>query len=283
MKLYADSGSTKTEWILTEKDKIINQFTTIGMNPLFIKENEIYSELDKNFVNHYFKDVKELHFFGAGCSDIKQANKLSSILGKLFNNAQITIKTDIELAVLAVSTKKEKSIVSILGTGSTFRIFDGNKTIKNYSSLGFIIGDEGSGTHIGKSLLRKIFYNQINTEIYFYFFDDYDLQVETLIENVYSKPFPNKYLASFTHFCKKYIDSESIEEIVIDSFYSYFKNHILNVEDYQEHTLHFVGSVAFHFKEQLEEVAAEFDCEIGTIIQKPLALYLANLKNNYLP
>lgn len=270
MILYADSGSTKTEWILVKNKKIIFTFNTIGMNPFFVSEKEIFSELDKEFNNYSFKEIKELHFFGAGCSNKKKSIWLKKIFQKLFVCSNINIRTDIELAVLSVVEKGEESIVSILGTGSSFRVFDGKNIIKRYSSLGYIVGDEGSGTHISKELLRRLYYNQMPGYINQFFFDEYNMQLEEIMDNIYSKPFPNRFLAQFTTFCSEYIYEPEIEQIVIDSFYSFFKTHILYIDNYTEHSLHFIGSIAFHFQEQLHLVANEFDCEIGIILKKPL-------------
>ncbi len=274
MKLYADSGSTKTEWILVENKKNVHQFETIGMNPFFVKEEDIYPTLDEKLTNYLFKDINEINFFGAGCSTKSKAKWLKSIFSKIFSNAKIKVHTDIELAVLASTKKGEKSIVSILGTGSSFRIFNGKKVKKKYSSLGYILGDEGSGTHIAKELLRKIYYFQLSDYIYDLFFDKYKLKRDEIIENIYSKPFPNRFLAQFATFCNDNIEDEEIEQIVLDSFYSFFENHISNVKNFQNYQLQFVGSIAFYFKEQLHQIADEFDCEIDLIIQKPLKFHL---------
>jgi len=270
MKIYADSGSTKTEWILLINNEIEYRFETIGMNPFFVKEKEIIFEIEKHLKKYNFEKIKELNFYGAGCSTFEKIEWLKRIFSTLFVNATINIKTDIEGAVLATSKKGEKSITSILGTGSAFRIFDGKNIIKKYSSLGYIIGDEGSGTHISKALLRRIMYQQLNYKLEKAFFEYFNTTREEIIENIYSKPFPNRYLAKFTKFCNKNIENEIIEKIVLDSFYSFFKNHISNIENYKNYKLHFIGSIAYYFQDQLKNVANEYDCDFGIVLQKPL-------------
>ncbi|MGB1019159.1 MAG: hypothetical protein ACPGVH_08805 [Chitinophagales bacterium] len=270
MKLIADSGSTKTSWLLLAGENTLQEFETKGMNPFFISEDEIIDALEDNLRPDVIPNIKEVHFFGAGCSNQEKAEWLQEVIEGILPNASVFIKTDIEGAVLACSNFGEKSVVSILGTGTSFRIFDGEKMIKLYSSLGYIIGDEGSGTHISKALLRKLYYNQLSV----FFLTDFNQYFETtrekIIGNVYSKAFPNRYLAQFTKFCSRHIASPEIEKIVLDSFDAYFKNHLTNIPEIKEHKLHFVGSVAFHFKPQLEKVITKHGLKLGTIIQKPI-------------
>lgn len=270
MKLFADSGSTKTSWLLLAENNILQEFETKGMNPFFISEDEIIDELENKLRPDVIPHIKALHFYGAGCSNLKKADWLKSIFKEIFPNATIYVLTDIEGAVKAVATKNEKSIVSILGTGAAFRIFDGENILKRYSSLGFIIGDEGSGTHISKALIRKVFYKQLPTEIEQAFFDFFNVTSIDIVENIYSKPLPNRYLAQFTTFCAKNIQLPEIEAIVLESFESFFSNHIIPIENYPKYKLHFVGSIAFYFREQLEKIATKHGCNIGKIVQKPI-------------
>ena len=270
MKLFADSGSTKTSWLLLADKNILQEFETRGMKPFFITENEIIEELEAYLRPDVIPHIKEVHFFGAGCSTSEKAEWLESILSDLMANAQVNTNTDIDGAIKAVAIPQEKSIISILGTGSTFRIFDGENTINKYSSLGYIIGDEGSGTHISKELLRKVFYKQFPINLEMAFLDCFNLTRNLLIENVYSLPLPNCYLAKFTTFCSQNIHLPEIEKIVLDSFDSFFSNHIINVHHYKEYKLHFVGSIAFHFSAQLEKIALKHGCSMGQIIQKPI-------------
>lgn len=270
MKLFADSGSTKTSWLLLADKNILQEFETKGMNPFFITEDEIIEELETHLRPDVIPHIKEVYFFGAGCSSTEKAEWLENIFSELLQNAQVNIHTDIEGAVKATVSANEKSIVSILGTGSTFRIFDGENILNKYSSLGYIIGDEGSGTHISKALLRKVFYKQFPINLEMEFMEHYNISRDELIKNVYSKPLPNRYLAQFTTFCSKNIHLEEIEKIVLDSFDSFFTNHIINVHNYTDYKLHFVGSVAFYFRAQLEKIALKYDCALGEIVQKPI-------------
>lgn len=270
MKLIADSGSTKTSWILMHHQKQIMAFETIGMNPFFTKESVINSAINEHLETKQKEQIKAVHFFGAGCSNVQKANELKMTFESLFKNAQISIKTDIEGAVLSVAKAGEKSIVSILGTGSSFRIFDGKNIVKRYSSLGFIIGDEGSGTYIAKALLRKIFYQQLPDSLVNAFFDYYHTSYDEIIENTYSKPNPNKYLAQFTQFCALHIHIPEVENIVLHAFDDYFVQHIVPIKNHQTYRLHFIGSIAYYFQKQLEKIAYKYQMELGNIVQKPI-------------
>lgn len=270
MKLIADSGGTKTSWLLLAGENTIQAFETIGMNPFFVSEDEVIDALEANLRPDVIPNIKEVHFFGAGCSNLEKAEWLQDVIQKTIPNAEINIKTDIEGAVLSVANFGEKSIVSILGTGSSFRIFDGKNIIKKYSSLGYIVGDEGSGTHIAKALLRKVMYGQCSEFILFDFYQFFDTNTDEIIANIYTKPFPNRYLAQFTTFCSRHIASPEIEQIVLDSFEENIKTHILNIKNASEFKLHFVGSIAFHFKAQLEKVIEKHGLNLGNIVQKPI-------------
>lgn len=272
MILIADSGSTKTDWLLFDKNgNDILAFNTIGMNPFFVDELTILEELKATEISTYSNQIESFTFYGAGCSTPDKAAFLSKIFQTIFTHATIEVKTDIEGAVLALANNKP-CIVSILGTGSTFRVYDGKNILKKYSSLGFIVGDEGSGTHIGKSLLRAIYYNRLGNDFTTKFENFFQLSKEEIIENIYQKPRPNKFLASFTPFCKEYINHPEIEKIVLDSFENFFKEHILPIEESKTYPLHFIGSIAYYFETQLKKVAHKHTLKIGKIEQKPLKL-----------
>jgi glucosamine kinase len=278
MILIADSGSTKTDWILfTPEGKNIAECSTIGMNPFFAKENDILLALQNSSLNTHKSEVKEIHFYGAGCSTPEKCTWLESILNQFFNHAKVSVKTDIEGAVLALSGG-EPCIACILGTGSTFRIFDGNEILSRYSSLGFIVGDEGSGTHISKSLLRHVFYKRFSAQLEQEFFNYFGLTRSEIIQNIYEKPFPNRFLASFVPFCKEFIHEPAIEVLVLNSLEEFIDTHILRLPQSKNYPVHFVGSIAFHFEHQLRKIGAKYSLNIGKIEQKPLQL----LKDNFL-
>lgn len=269
MKLIADSGSTKTEWILLANSKQILHTFTIGLNPFHINEGILKEAIENSDFANYFKDIQSLHFYGAGCSGNEKTMWLKNQFKKYFINAEIDIKTDIEAAVLATS-KQQACTVCILGTGSTFRQFDGKNIIRKYSSLSYILGDEGSGTYIAKALLRGVFYQNFSEKIINLFFEEFQIDSEILLDKIYKQALPNRYLASFVPFCKKHIDIPEIENIVLNAFDDFYNEHLKKYVFTHQHPVHFVGSIAFHFKEQLEKIAQKNSFELGVVIKNPL-------------
>lgn len=270
MILLADSGSTKTEWILHDNGSEVLRTETIGLNPFFVDHATIQLAIGDSELAFYLNKVKEVHFYGAGCSNKEKVQTLEDSFKIIFNQAAINIRTDIEGAVLAVADD-EPCIVCILGTGSTFRIFDGENIIRKYSSLSYIIGDEGSGTHIAKALLRQVFYQKLPKALEEDFFKDYPINSADLMQKVYNEPQGNRYLASFVPFCKKHIDKTVIEQIVLDSMEEFAMAHLLSLKEIKDSPVHFIGSIAFHFEEQLKQVAAKRGFRVGKIVQKPLS------------
>lgn len=277
MILLADSGSTKTEWILLNHGEEIVHTETIGLNPFFVENGDIEKAILDSTLAPYVSDVESLHFFGAGCSNKSKAEDLKNSFAQIFKNAKLNIKTDIEGAVHAVSNN-EVCIVCILGTGSTFRIFDGQEVKRKYSSLAYILGDEGSGTHIAKSLIRKVFYKELPDDLIQDFFKDHPVTVEELLQKVYKEAFANRYLASFVPFCKKHIDHVEIEAIVLSSLEAFFKTHLARLDEVKSSPVHFIGSIAFYFEEQLNMMAEKYGITVGKIVQKPLS----EIKKNFL-
>ena len=270
MILLADSGSSKTEWIILDQGEEILRTETIGLNPYFVDEGTIRATIEHSPLKAYQDKIKQVAFFGAGCSNEDKSEWLKSILALCFRKSAIEVYTDIEGAVRA-SSNGEACIVCILGTGSTFRIFDGKDIIRKYSSLSYVLGDEGSGTYIAKALLRGIFYQNFNQELIDAFFKDYPIDSEILLQKIYKEPQGNRYLASFVPFCKKYIHYPEIEALVLDSFEQFYLEHLQKLEEINDLPVHFIGSIAFYFEAQLQKIAAKHNFKIGRIVQKPLS------------
>ena len=270
MILLADSGSTKTEWILLKNGEEVLRTETIGLNPFFVDHATIQLAIGDSELAFYLNKVKEVHFYGAGCSNKEKVKSLADSFKIIFNQAKIDIRTDIEGAVLAVADD-EPCVVCILGTGSTFRIFDGKQIERKYSSLSYIIGDEGSGTHIAKALLRQVFYQKLPKSLEEDFFRDYPITSTDLMQKVYNEPQANRYLASFVPFCKKHIDIPIIEQIVLDSLEEFSSAHLMALDEIPESPVHFIGSIAYHFRPQLQKVADKQGFTLGKIVQKPLS------------
>ena len=164
----------------------------------------------------------------------------------------------------------QPGIACILGTGSNSCLYDGEKIIDAIAPLGYILGDEGSGAVLGRQLISDVFKKQLPVELCLKFREQYDLNMETVINRVYGSPEANRFLASLTPFLAKYIEEPSIHRLVLNSFKSFFVRNVAHYMAYKTLPVNFVGSIAYHFRDVLQEAAAAIDCNIGKIIISPM-------------
>ncbi|MBO5699516.1 MAG: ATPase [Bacteroidaceae bacterium] len=263
--LIADSGSTKTEWAAVVDGEMIRTLTTEGMNPY---QNNLELESFLKQIHPLLKDGEpsEVFFYGAGCKG-DGAVRMKDFLQQAIPNAKITINSDMLGAARSVLGNLP-GIACILGTGSNSCLFDGQEIVQNISPLGYVLGDEGSGASLGKHLVNRVFKGELNylkTEL----FNEYGVNEETILERVYRKPYPNRFLASLAPFLHQYRNHPSVHDLIVDEFKNYFKR---NIERYEKPELHVscVGSIAWWFKEELQEAANAQHITIKTIVQKPL-------------
>jgi len=267
MVLIADSGSTKTDWKLVDKSEEYS-FQTKGINPFYMNDQEIELELKNMVVPQLKKSPDEVYFYGAGIIS-EQKNRMEKILSKSFKNASIEAESDL-LAAARALCGNQKGIACIIGTGANSCLYDGEKIIDNIPPLGFIQGDEGSGAVLGKKLVTMYLKRELPKNIADAFHKEYDLDVSDILKKVYKEAFPNRFLANFTKFIYQHISDELIYQMVYNSFNEFLVRNVFKYEDYQKRTLHFVGSVAFYFKEILIEIANEHELKIGNIIRSPM-------------
>ena len=268
--LIADAGSSKTNWsFLSEKSGEILRFDTSGINPVHDSEERLGFLVKE--IKQYLPEepINEIHFFGAGCatSDLKQ--KVSDSFHEFFKDVKIHVESDLLGAALALFGDKE-GIACILGTGSNTGLYSNGQIQYQIPSLGYILGDEGGGVSLGKTLLNAIFKKQLSEEIIKNFFIEYNITLQDLINKVYKGDKPAAYLASFSPFLLKNIGQPEIRELVKKEFDNFIKKNILSYPDYQIKKLGFVGSIAYNYKEILEESASNFSLKIYSIIPKPI-------------
>ena len=271
MILIADGGSTKGDWVLLNKDgKLVNRTQTIGLNPLFVSSEIVYNELSKNALFQKYKDVvSEIYFYGASCSSPENNEIIEIGIRKLFQKSKVIVGSDLLAAAYAVYSGKP-NLVCILGTGSNVCFFDGKSLKKETPSLSYILGDEGSASHIGKRLLQSYFLKKMPTHLALKFEKEFDLDVDTVKRKVYSRPFANTYLASFSEFLTNHKDDLFTKNLLHVSFKKFFFNQVLPFKEAKEVEINFVGSIAFFYSDILKEVTKEFNLTVSKIIQKPL-------------
>jgi N-acetylglucosamine kinase-like BadF-type ATPase len=269
MILIADSGSTKTHWCLVQSGVVVSEIFTDGINPFYQTDMEITALLDTQLIPKLpSAEIKKIFFYGAGCSFPEKKMMVSLALINFFNDAIIEVQSDL-LAAARSLFQHEKGIACILGTGSNSCFYDGYEIAQNVSPLGFILGDEGSGAVLGKLLVADCLKNQVPEWLSEKLLDEYELTPAIILENVYKKPFPNRFLAKFTPFLLEHIEEPAIFNLVYDSFDAFFLRNVMQypLEDVE---VGFVGSIAYYFKDTLEIVASERGIVVSQITQSPM-------------
>lgn len=281
MILIADSGSTKTDWRLIDASQQIHQYTTQGINPYLQGQKEITSifqtELLPQLKSGISSHISEIHFYGAGCGSLQKKKMIASSLFIDFVSARIEVHTDMLGAARALCGSTP-GIVAILGTGSNTCYYDGIHIVENHPSLGYILGDEGSGAHIGKTFIQAYLNKELPENIATRFYDRFQLDKEQILDNVYKQPMPNRFLASFCKFIFQNLKESYLIDLVATCFQQLFDKHILRYE-HVTLKLNCVGSVAFYFSNILRAVAENKGVPIHNIIETPIAgLTLYHLK-----
>lgn len=275
MILIVDSGSTKCDWISIDNkgNQLLEKIRTKGLNPAILKEKKLYKIISKiPELKEHFNAVSHVFFYGAGCGTEKPRLQLKLILESVFVNAQVDVKEDTFAAVRAtISTPDEAAVVCILGTGSNCSYFDGSTLHQAVKSLGYTIMDDASGNYYGKQLLRDYYFNHMPQNLKIAFGSKFNLDADFIKYNLYKQPNPNAYLAAFAEFMFLNMESEYIKELIKSGLRVFSKNMILQFkEELKTVPVHFAGSIAFFAKNQIEEIAEEFNFKVGTIERRPI-------------
>ncbi len=270
MLLVVESGSTKSDWVLVENKKISNRYKTMGVNPFFHKEDTIINAIKENHdLIKIAANVSVLYFYGAGCSSEEMNNIIKNALSKVFVNA--TIEVDHDLLACALSTyQEEPSISCILGTGSNSCYFDGNNLKEEVPALGYVLGDEGSGSYYGKKLLTDYLYGKLPVRIETDLISSQKISKSDIFDNIYMKSNANVYLASFMPFISKHKEHLYVKEMITKGMNHFMQNHVCCYENYKDVKTHFIGSLSEIFKNELFTAADQLGVNVGSIIQKPI-------------
>ncbi len=269
IKLIADSGSTKTDWCLINGKKKIRAKTQ-GLSPFFLSSLQIQEIVKKELMPKLKKNSPdEIYFYGTGCSNIENINIIKDALKKIFPKARIKVDHDLIGAAKALCGN-EKGIACILGTGSNSCYFNGKKIIKNSPGLGYVLGDEGSGTYLGKKVLQYYLYNTFEPDLIERFNSKYKTTVSEILDKVYKQPLPNRYLAGFVSFLVENRGHFMIENIIEDGLNDFFFNHIYKYRESWSLPINFVGSVAFGFKDVLKNLCDSYELELGKVYKDPM-------------
>lgn len=271
MILIADSGSTKTDWRILDQNKVIAQTQTVGFNPYYQDADSIANELKTNLLPLCTKEIKQVFYYGTGVTNQEKAEVIKNAILQVFPTCKrIEAQSDVVGAARA-ACGKTAGIACILGTGSNSIYFDGEKTGFQVPPLGFWLGDEGSGGHLGKSLLLSYLHKEMPFEIRTKFEEKYGMMDRlTVLENAYHKPFPNRYFATFSRFLFDNIEDNFCRNLVENCFLQFFEKYILKYPMCHETSINFVGSVAFYYKDLLIKVADSQGIRFGRILEAPI-------------
>lgn len=271
MIIIADGGSTKTNWCLLNDEGKKIYFNTEGYNPYFVDKEYIIDSLKKNLPEDLqFEKISEVNFYGAGVHNEEKANELKEAFGEIFHSSQIFVGHDL-LAAARALLGTNKGFAAILGTGTNTCIYDGKEISYQIDSGAYILGDEGSGCYIGKKLLIDYLRGYMPEAVRKNFWETYKLSPDDVQENVYTKPMANRFCAQFSKFV--YDNTANIEytrKIVKTSFEDFFRNLVSHYPDYQTYELNCIGSVAYNFRNILEEVATEYGMKLGKLVRSPI-------------
>ena len=271
MIIIADGGSTKTNWCLLNDEGQKVYFNTEGYNPYFVDGEYVIDSLKKNLPEDLQYDkITEVNFYGAGVHNEEKANELKEAFQVVFHSSKIFVGHDL-LAAARALLGKSKGFAAILGTGTNTCIYDGDDVSYQIDSGAYILGDEGSGCYIGKKLLLDYLRNYMPEAVRANFWETYKLTPDDIQENVYSKPLANRFCAQFSKFV--YDNTANIEythNLVKSSFNDFFKNLVSHYPNYQDYEINCIGSVAYNFRNVLEEVATEWNMKLGKLVRSPI-------------
>ena len=272
MHLIADSGSTKTAWRLIKDENTIIPLETIGYSPQYVTTDEMIEDLMKVFVPQLpvsTNQIKQISFYGTGCSTPRTVNIIQLALENVFEKARMEVNHDLLGAARALCGHSP-GVACILGTGSNSCLYDGKFITDNIPSVGFMLGDEGSGGYLGKKIVRAYFYRELPMDLEQAFANKYQLTRDDMLLNVYKKPAPNRYLASYTRFLSEHLEHPFIWQFVKNGFQDFLNAMILKYDNIENLPINFLGSIAVHFEEVLKEVLAENGLQFGRVIDNPV-------------
>lgn len=265
--LVIDSGSTKADW---QHFPSYSKLTTKGFNPFYFKTHEIVQELRNHiqFLSQFY-DTSTVYWYGSGCSNPQKNEVILQALKFFFPKSQIIIEHDLLGAARAL-LGKNKGIACILGTGSNSCLYDGDKILENIPSLGFLLGDEGSASHISKKFLKALFYGELMSETTEAFHKQYSIERTAFLNELYHSKEPNLMVAQFSIFLSENIHFPDIQRTVKDSFREFFNHHVARYLGFHELPIAFTGSVANAFEPILKEVVKEWNGNFFQVVKNPI-------------
>ena len=272
MILVVDSGSTKTDWIaIDDLGSVLFSTQTLGLNPQVLSSAILNERIINNYDLYQNRNkVSKLFFYGAGCGVKSSSSRIEKIFSEIFSKAKLDIKEDTYAAVYSVFKPGTPSIVCILGTGSNCTYYNGRSIEQKVVSLGYILMDEASGNFFGKQLIRSYYFNEMPLEYSKDFENQFNLDPDTIKENIYRRENPNTYLASFAKFLIERKNHPVMKDIIFNGLKRFIEHQILQFNNCKNVPIHFVGSIAFYLQSEIRGILSEYDLKIGNIVKRPI-------------
>ncbi|MGA0559328.1 N-acetylglucosamine kinase [Larkinella sp. VNQ87] len=272
MILIADSGSTKTDWRTLDAQGQVGQARTIGFNPYYQDSAAIASELQTSLIPSVQETVTDVFYYGTGCNNEESCGVVERAIRTVFPDAKtVEVSSDVLGAARALC-HHDTGIACILGTGSNACLYDGRTIAQLGGTLGFWLGDEGSGGYLGKTLVVRYLHGQLPPELTEKFRKRFpNVDRLTVLDQAYKQPFPNRYFASFSKFLFDNRSHPVAYQLVYDAFALFFDTYIRKFPAYEQLPIHFVGSVAFYYSDLLRQVANDKGLTVRRILENPIA------------
>ena len=269
--LIADSGSTKTDWSLMRDGKRVLQVKTPGINPVHHSEEQMEQGIRATLLPRLDgRGPDDVRFYGAGCATPALKAKVRGVLQRCLRpRGTVEVQSDMTGAARGLLGRR-KGIACILGTGSNSCLWDGGRIVMNVPPLGYLLGDEGSGAHLGRRLVNGLMKGSIKGGLREVFLERYALTTDSLLERVYRQPEPNRFLASLAPFLLEHRDDPQMEQLMTDCFDEFIRHNLLAYPDFDRQPVCFTGSVAAHFSPYLTQAAMRAGLQVGTVTASPM-------------
>lgn len=274
MILVADSGATGTDWALIGKNMPTLVFKTKGLNVNYLSESEIHDSIIQDVIPpllpYHREVIEEIRFFGSGCSNPIKQNMMGRQLGLISKNAAVFPDHDMLGAAISLCGD-DMGLVSILGTGSNTCFYDGKNVKKNILSLGYLLGDEGSGTYMGMHLIKNYLKGYFPSDLEQAFVEKYPRKKYEIVGEMYAAPKAGAYFAAYTYFMVEHKDHPYISELVQQCFDRFMTEQVMQFEpECHQYPLGAVGSIAYLFKNELNMVALKHNVTLGNVLKNPI-------------
>ena len=267
--LIADSGATKTAWRLLENGKTYN-FQTSGISPYHMSQSQIENLIRAEFPKKLFtKSISQIYYYGTGCKTTVKSKVVARALATFYVEAKVTVTHDLMGAAIATCGNKA-GVACILGTGSNSCFYNGKKIVSNSPGLGYILGDEASGAYFGKLLVQHFLYKKFDHVLEKAFVKQFNVNKDQILHQVYRESFPNRFLAGFAQFLSAHRGHYIIENIIEDGLREFFGTHLIRYPQIEKVPVHFVGSIAFHFQDKIDELCSVYGFHLGKVLKDPI-------------